>query len=416
MLLRKEEESLRFGDSLRGSVTVEAAVVLPIFLCVILSITFFTRAARTHEIMQHAIHQAALEMSATSYLFHVSGLKGVHDGVRDTLADESQIFREHLTTVLDAFDGLSGFAGGSSGGGAETGPSGSGDIFKDFKDLTEAAGEMAADPQKELKSIAAMIAAGGFEDLKADLCIPLARLYMNKYITAGRDENIDGRLRRLGIKDGAGGLDFEGSSFFEDETDDIEIVVSYVLTLPIPFKFFKDPVITQKARVRAWLGGDEGGEAGEEAGNDDIWSLSNFQRGRAIRRIFGANLPDSFPVISSYEAGTATLIKSMDITAKSYLLPANVEELVREYIDRVAGFKGQEEPWGSAGIVIRGNEIIKRELLLVIPGNEMAEGVSEALKACEGYALSRGVGFNIITYGRKNTGEESENGPDKETG
>ena len=52
----------------KGSVTVEASIVFPIFVCVIISIIFLIKAVIVHEIIQHAINEAAHELSAASYL------------------------------------------------------------------------------------------------------------------------------------------------------------------------------------------------------------------------------------------------------------------------------------------------------------------------------------------------------------
>ena len=51
---------------------------------------------------------------------------------------------------------------------------------------------------------------------------------------------------------------------------------------------------------------------------DSLWEKSNFERGLYFRKLYGANLPESFPVLSGWDNGTATSIKSIDLTAPSY--------------------------------------------------------------------------------------------------
>ena len=51
-----------------GSITVEAAIVLPLFLCVILTITFFIRIYQTHETVQFAIDEVSEQFAEIQYL------------------------------------------------------------------------------------------------------------------------------------------------------------------------------------------------------------------------------------------------------------------------------------------------------------------------------------------------------------
>jgi hypothetical protein len=372
----------------KGSITVEASIVFPIFICVIISIIFLIKAVVVHEIIQHAANQAAHELSTVSYLFHASGLQEAHDLMREGLESDARLLEEHARTVLDTC----------------------GDITL-LGEASVAIGEAMNDPQEEIKSIGSIFAQYAFEGLKTEACVPAVKHFIKNYLELNLNGDVDKRLRELNIKDGFNGLDFSLSSFFNDDNNNIDIVVAYTLDIPVPIKVISGLPIIQRATAKAWLGGDDtnwtaDSEYDEESsGNDDveedIWSLGNFERGRKLRTIFGANLPFSFPEISAFEAGTAILIKSMDITASSYQSTKSVRDRVDGLVDNLAAYQGQEKPWGRDRIIIKRSEIMARQLVLVIPENPAAPGVNEVLQECVEYASSKGVRLKIVKYGVK---------------
>jgi hypothetical protein len=330
----------------KGSITVEGAIALPIFLCIIISITFLIKVVYINEEIHYAISSAANEMAYTSYLYHVSGLQ-----------EKQESFYETIEEILDSF--LVSFLEDSSGDFSET--------------ILE-----------ELKSFAIKITKGTFDDLKTEICIPMVKLYIKKYLP---DMDLDE-------------LDFSHSSFFEEDANDIDIIVRYKINVPMPIKVLPELVMTQRAIVNAWMGGDKPeNNSGEET--DNIWSLNNFQRGKKIRKIFGANLPENFPVLSRYEGDKATIIKSMDTTAQTYQNAEAVINRIDQYIDKLAQYKGQEVPWGSSKIQIKEKDIKSRELIFVIPSNQLLEEVEEAFELCMLKAVNKGVVLRIKRYGYK---------------
>lgn len=191
-------------------------------------------------------------------------------------------------------------------------------------------------------------------------------------------------------------MDFSESKIFDNGADDVEVTVVYKIKLPAPF-LFRAIIIRQTAVSRAWLGGDEPSPPVVE----DIWSLDNLTRGKRIRELFGGNLPFSFPGLSAYKNGKATLIRSMDTTAASYQTAEKVEAALKGYVDEIAEYPGQQTPWGSDKIVIMPEGISIRELIFVIPENEISAEVQSALQLCRSYADERSVSLRIIRYGTK---------------
>jgi len=365
---------MRVIDMKKGSVTVEAAIALPVFLCVIISIIFLIKVVYTHELIQHALTETADEIASTGYIYYISGLRDLNDSVRNDLQDRADVFKDHIGTVMDT--------------------------FSSFNNLTESRNETTGS-MDELKNIACLIASGAFNDVKTELFTPVVKLYIKKYFKTENVNDADTRLKELNVKDGLEGLDFSESGFFVTN-DDIDIVVRYSMDFPVPIKFFPELIFVQRASAKAWMGGDESkGVIEGEDGSGDIWSLNNFQRGSKLRTIFGANLPSSFPVIARFDAGNAVMIKSMDLTAESYKNGATVIETLDGYMKKLVRYKGQEKPWGNKGIVIKESEIKQKELLLVIPQNALSPQTEGILSDFMNKALHEGVKLRIERYGIK---------------
>ncbi len=390
----------------KGALTVEAALVMPVLLCAFFTILFLVKTVCTYELIQHALDETASEIASAGYVYHISGIRDIHDTVRDNINNRSELFKNQINSVFESYDSLSsvGAGAGQDSGSLTDGIDALDKAGDNFKKLLEQADAAAADPLDELKAIACYIAAGYVNDAKTQLFTPVVKLYMKKYLVTGSMENVDQRLKVLNIENGFGGLDFSGSSFLADSEEYIDIVVKYRVNLILPLSFMPDLEIVQRSRAKAWLGGDDSSGVLDGSSRDDtedIWSLSNFQRGLKIRRLFGANLPDSFPVISAFKNGKAVMIKSMDLTAAGYQTGDNAEKTLKGYINELAKYKGQEKPWGNEGIVIKNESIKSREVLLVIPQNKLSDANEAMLNDMIGFARSKGVDLSIKRYGTK---------------
>jgi hypothetical protein len=369
----------RNRETQRGSVTVEAAIVVPAFLCVIISIVFLLKAVYIREIIQHAIDEAARELSTYSYVSYAAGLNDLHDSIDSSLNQGSKTFDTHVSSILDSYRDLN-------------------SVFGALNTIRE----ISSNPLGELKNIVCKVSDNVFEDIKTENMIPIIDMLVKKHLSYGEiqeteTEMVDDDLKKLNISNGFDGLDFSKSRILKDEDKNIEIVVEYVLKLPLPLNVLPEMRVTQKAVSKAWLGGDNARKPVEE----DIWSLDNFSRGKRVREIFKANLPWSFPGISSFYSGKAVLIRSMDLTALSYQTDNAVKERICEYVDALVSYQGQEVPWGSEKIIIEESEIRSRQLILVIPRNQVKKEILGALNYCRHYAQNKGISLKIEYYGYK---------------
>ncbi|MGI6777005.1 MAG: hypothetical protein ACOX7R_02945 [Acetivibrionales bacterium] len=352
----------------KGSLTAEAAIALPIFICMIVSITFFIKVVYTHQVIQNAINLIADELATESYIYHISGIGEIDAVIEDGIRSRAEVFREHIPEALKSY----------------------GVLTSSDNDNAEVASTII----QGLEDTAVEITGSALANVRAQLLIPMIKSRMKSYIPGREDEGLEIRLSKLNITDG---LDFSRTRLFEGGSNRIDIVVTYKMNIPVPFKIYPKLFIIQKASANAWMGGDESRVSDDE----DIWSLQNMQRGKRVREIFGANLPWAFPGISGFYSGKAVLIRSMDITADSYQTVDAVEEKLTEYIESIADYNGQTEPWGKERIVIKENDIIERELVLVIPKNPVNPEIKEAVFNCVNKAAAIGVVLRIEEYGYK---------------
>jgi len=125
--------------------------------------------------------------------------------------------------------------------------------------------------------------------------------------------------------------------------------------------------------------GTKGLNAFLEAGKS-VWTLSQFERGFAIEKILGANLPRSFPVIDRFANGIATSIKSIDLGAKSYNGGNGLLNTLKGYLNKLDNFSGGT----LEGVQIKGTDISSKVLQVAIePGKASVEQWEQISQAFE---------------------------------
>ncbi|HHV96513.1 MAG TPA: hypothetical protein GXX37_08605 [Clostridiaceae bacterium] len=399
-----------FRKVTKGSVTLEAAIALSLFISVILSVSLMMKIIYTHEIIQNALSLTANELSSYSYLLHLSGIERIHDKLHEKMeeivenvSEEKEIlneFYEEFTNEFSIIDIID----------IAENPGSENNVNKAYEDVNDTQdadiqtkkGNNDAEFQDEMKNLLYSILKEAYGDSIDRLFIPIAKMCIKKYLVTNEIRDPDERLKALDVNGGFNGLDFSMSELFKDENNTISIVVKYKINMPVPIKILPSLTVIQKASVRGWLGGDEVLEQTKDV-KDDIWSLDNFTRGRKIREIFGANLPFTFPVIARYDedSGTVTMIKSMDLTLEYYQDPVKVSKKMKLYINELKAYRGQEVPWGKDKIVIKNSDIVKRQLILVVPNNPINLEVEQEIEQCRLYAADNGIDLKVIKYGTK---------------
>lgn len=341
----------------RGSITVEAAILLPIFIAAIMTFVFIIKVYYVHEIVQQAITSACDEMSLYSLLYY------------ETNADELISSLEKFTNPQNA-------------------DKNSGNTW--IAPIVEQLGKDASDYAR-----AQMV------------LVPISKILVKKNLEVSYFGNVDNRLRLLNLKDGFEGIDFSYSRMLADDIS-IDIIISYKMSFPFLKEFMPDIKITQMASSCVWAGEAGVKNSGEEAEATCVWNMSNINRGREIRKLQGANLPFNFPTIAIFNNGTVTSIKSLNIDEAYYKNANNLKKQLLLYINKLEEFEGGE----SGEITIENWQVYKKELRLIIPETELMANQQQTINECIQVARKKGIDLVIIkAYGKeqdKQTEPQSE--------
>ncbi|HZK29360.1 MAG TPA: hypothetical protein VFD19_03985 [Clostridia bacterium] len=244
--------------------------------------------------------------------------------------------------------------------------------------------EKYADPQEWISQVIAdetlaKIALDGLSDIGATvLASPLILRRLDLWTTAtanSQDRTPPQGARRLAVD-------------IDSRRQSLWLCLSYDRALP-----FAQGWGEVKSRVPLWNAHLFQKQEQDEEEDDDIWGMSNFDRGAALRKIFGGHLPQFYPVVAAWDGREAVAIKSMDWTAPSWSSANAVERRISRFIDELAAFEGAGGEGPSLG------DIRARRLILVIPNNEVSWKTDWLLDKWRGQALASGVTLDIRSYG-----------------
>lgn len=150
-------------------------------------------------------------------------------------------------------------------------------------------------------------------------------------------------------------------------------------------------------------------EAEQEAADESIWAADNFTRGKYFRDKYQANLPEFYPVIARYEAGTVTAIKSLDLNRATYQSSLALESQLAYMLQTLSDFSGSDQPTGLSGKPSIGEaDIRQKKLLLIVPENHAA-WQSAPLQRFSNQAAAAGVIVIIKKDGQSKTVDETTN-------
>jgi filamentous hemagglutinin len=119
-----------------------------------------------------------------------------------------------------------------------------------------------------------------------------------------------------------------------------------------------------------------------------VWQLPPFQRGTTIHQMLGENLPPNFPVIDRFMNGTATSIKTLNLSASTYQNIASLISKVQGYINSLVNFQGAQR--------LQAPMIAARELVLAIPAGTSTPAQWAALQGLQQYAANLGITLTIV--------------------
>ncbi len=234
----------RDTDRCKGSITMEAAIFLTLFILFYVALMDLIQIAKAQVILQHSINQTAKEVSAYSYVLTKAGIveKRLETSMR---ANE---FEGKVTEIVEAVQTVDKTLSGGNVieiigavGEVET-------IGENMEELLSEGGEL-------LWDFLAMIKKEG-ADLAANLAIQeivKAELRRQIEMTSGKDP--DRFLRDLGIQGGMEGLDFSQSNWCGTESGgmpDLEVTVIYTIDYNLGFLKLQPRTFKLCAKTALW--------------------------------------------------------------------------------------------------------------------------------------------------------------------
>ena len=249
----------------RGSLTVEAAFILPLFIFFMLFFIFFIKILFIQENIQHAINETANEIAVYAYLYDNVQLKDIQQQTYMNLDNKSENWNSTIEQVLIQGESLSRNIDNVNITNNQTVTN-----ANNIKLNMEGISDLKDNIESEFESIIINInnivdgLSGAFNNLDGWLSSGNRDTYEYALDTIGigitklifKDYISDEELKSYGIERGLEGLNFRNSEYMLRD-DDISIVVQYKVKLPFKLIYIDEINLTQRVTTRAWTGSND---------------------------------------------------------------------------------------------------------------------------------------------------------------
>lgn len=231
-----------------GSVTVETALFMIIFLGFYLAILNYGRLAFTEIVMQQALDTTAMQISQYSYILTKIGAV---EKINQTSAD-AESTKTDIQTVTEGVSGIySAFADMSDGEVTVADMEGLMDAVAEGQDAWNVSMEAFKDPEGLLKGLLA-VGKEGIEQTVMQLIVgKICQAQIESYLETFSSDP-DRFLRGLGVVDGLDGIDYTNCSLIADQTQDVVVTVEFEVENPIKMFGITKRKVRLSASTRVW--------------------------------------------------------------------------------------------------------------------------------------------------------------------
>lgn len=266
-------KKIKKNDGESGMMVVEAAIGFTAFIMVCFGLLFITNIFILHNRVQFAINSAAHEIASYSYIYTALSLKDAEKKVEqdgeayvepiDNTADQISDTFNKMNETLSSISGVSSAVSNLEISEElltqleEIKTNGSATLSSGKQSLSMIS-ELFKDPKNTFNGFVYLGASYLTTELKSFVGAAFAEGMTEKYLEFfGR--SADDYLTSFGVVGGYSGLDFSGSSLFnDDEKRIVDIVVEYDLDFSyINFVFPRRIIhVVQRVSVGGWVDGD----------------------------------------------------------------------------------------------------------------------------------------------------------------
>lgn len=327
----------RLKSARKGSITLEATIILPIFIICILGIVSIFKIVIVWNNVQYSLDKTASVLSDYAVVYHENGVSRISDEILQKVFEyiDPSVISSDITKYLDA------------------------------RKLVQNADDV--------------------------LYSSVTKVIFNYFYS----QNIYGKAT-LFSPEALDDVNFAGSIFYNN-SDDVILKITYKVktSLPIPNKIISGYRLSNTVHFRAWLKGEV---QLLKATGENIWDLDNFSRGVTLREKYGGNLPENFPVIAKFDKGEAIMIKSLDFTDSSYSNSDTLTITLKNMSSKLASFEGVAKPWGKEAVLVRQSEIKVKVIRLIIPENDMTQEQRVCFNDFQKRCSTCGIKLDLIRY------------------
>lgn len=340
----------------KGVLTIEAAIVLPILACVMLSIFLFMRVYFVQSVVQNAVNETANELATYSYLLSATN---INDNINDGFAE----IESYVDNIIDSFkvEGID-------------------EVIKEqYKIMLRNSGN----------------------EVSEKVFSEFIKVYIQNKIQTNVFEN--GKFAGVFIKVNdesslINNIDFSKTKLFEQDRT-IEIVAKYKVKFILPINIIPDFYIVNKAKVRCWM--DEAIEIKEKTQKEQnneltMWDSSEYRsRGTEI-----IEMERELLEVNGKDEGVYYKFRTIDLDKKTYKNFYGIFNTLK---------KGLVQ---ASKISKKSPDINKIKYIIIVPEGsrtEISEKAFEALRV-ESEKYSYEVEIEIIEkYGRSKDGNSNTN-------
>ncbi|MBD5453549.1 MAG: pilus assembly protein [Lachnospiraceae bacterium] len=208
----------------RGSITLEAAVFLTLFILFYVAMMDLIQIAKAQVILQYSVNEAAKEISAYNYVLTKAGITDKRTGTAGKAAE----FKGEISDVIGAVEKLDNTLANGDVAGA----------FDAMDDLEENISKINVEEiPEDIISLLKTMAADGISDSAIQAMV---KSEVKKQIGMASGKDADQFLRELGIENGMAGLDFSESAWAAESKSGIPVLeVAVVYTINIDLGYLK---------------------------------------------------------------------------------------------------------------------------------------------------------------------------------
>ena len=228
-----------------GSITVEAALFIPMFLFAFMCIFSLISCVRAQVLIQYSVDQAAKEVAEYSYILEKTGVLDAYKGL-NTKSEEFSKQMEDIKSNLEVIENTAKSVTNGQGTIQDVADAG-----KAGKTTYDQLKEYKKNPKEFVNGVLNYVKNGAWNKLASYMTGVVAKSCVKQQLSvASGGQDADEYLEKLGVSN----MKFSKSSWCAKGTNDIKIVVDYDIKTEFPFFDLGTRHYRVCASTRVWAG------------------------------------------------------------------------------------------------------------------------------------------------------------------